>query len=124
MVTVQWLDDSGHTRPLLPGPRNYLSPTLSPDGSRLALTSAGDIGVYELGSESITRLTFGGGHGNPLWTVDGRYIVFRAARAMLWTRADGTGQAQPLTQSDHQQTPWSFTPDGKRLAFVEITGPG
>jgi DNA-binding winged helix-turn-helix (wHTH) protein/Tol biopolymer transport system component len=124
LVTVQWLDDLGHTAPLLPVPGNYLSPTLSPDGSRLALTSAGDIWVYELGRESMTRLTFGGGHGNPLGTADGRYILFRAAQAMWWTRADGTGQPRPLTQSNHQQTPWSFTPDGRRLAFVDISAPG
>jgi serine/threonine-protein kinase len=121
LVTVQWLDNSGNMRPLLPVPGNYLSPTLSPDGSRLALTSAGDIWVYELGRGSMTRLTFGGGYGNPLWTVDGRYIVFRGARGMLWTRADGTGQPQPLIQSGTQQLPWSFTGDGKRLAFVEPT---
>lgn len=120
LVTVQWLDDSGNTRPLLPVPGNYLSPTLSPDGSRLALTSAGDIWVYELGHGRMTRLTFGGGYGNPLWSADGRYIVFRAARAIVWTRADGTGHSELLTESNNPQVPWSFTPDGKRLAFVEI----
>jgi serine/threonine-protein kinase len=119
LVTVQLLDSASNTRPLLPVPGNYLSPTLSPDGTRLALTSAGDIWVYELGRESMTRLTYGGGHGNPLWTTDGRYIVFRAARGMLWTRSNGTGQAQALTESGSQQVPWSFTPDGKRLAYVE-----
>ena len=124
LVTVQWMDRSGNTQPLLPVPGNYLSPTLSPDGNRLALTLAGDIWVYELGPGSMMRLTFGGGHGNPLWTTDGRYIVFRAARGMLWTRADGTGQAQPLTGSSSQQVPWSFTPDSKRLAFVENSAPG
>ena len=121
LVTVQWQDSSGKTQPLLPVPGNYLSPTLSPDGTRLALTSAGDVWVYELGRGSMTRLTFGGGYGNPLWTPDGRYIVFRAARSMLWTRADGTGQPQVLTQSNHQQIAWSFTADGKRMAFVEIS---
>jgi serine/threonine-protein kinase len=124
LVTVQWLDAAGNTRPLLPVPGNYLSPTLSPDGSRLALTSAGDIWVYELGRESMTRLTYGGGHGNPLWTTDGRYILFRAARGMFWTRADGTGQSQPLTQNGTQQVPWSFTSDGKRLAYVESGSAG
>ena len=121
LVTVEWLDDSGNTRPLLPVPGNYLSPTLSPDGSRLALTSSGDIWVYELGRGSMTRLTYGGGYGNPLWTADGRYIVFRAAQGMLWVRADGTARPQVLTQSENQQTPWSFTRDGKRLAFGELT---
>jgi len=72
----------------------------------------------------MTRLTYGGGHGNPLWTTDGRYIVFRAARGMFWTRADGTGQAQPLTESGSQQVPWSFTADGTRLAYVENGSPG
>jgi len=120
LVTVQLLDGSGNTRPLLPVPGNYLSPTLSPDGKRLALTSAGDIWIYELGRGSMTRLTIGGGYVNPIWSADGRFIVFRAARGMLWTRADGTAQPEVLTQSSNQQTPWSFTPDGKQLAFVEI----
>jgi serine/threonine-protein kinase len=124
LVTVQWMDQSGNTRPLLPVPGNYLSPTLSPDARRLALTSAGDIWVYELGRGSMMRLTFGGGYGNPVWTADGRYIVFRAARGTWWTRADGTGEAQPMTRSDYQQIPWSFSADGKRLAFQEGKSPG
>ena len=121
LVTVQWLDASGETQPLIPVPGNYLSPTSSPDGRRLATTLAGDIWVYELGRRSMTRLTFGGGYGNPVWSADARYIVFRAARGMLWTRADGRDQPQPLMQSDKLQIPWSFTGDGRRLAFVEPT---
>ena len=124
LVTVQWLDAAGNVRPLLPVPGNYLSPALSRDSSRLALTSAGDIWVYALGRAGMTRLTYGGGYGNPLWTPDSRYLVFRAARGLWWTRADGTGRPQPLTQSGYQQTPWSFTPDGKRLAFVESVRSG
>jgi serine/threonine-protein kinase len=123
LVTVQWLDESGNTQPLLPVPGNYMSPTLSPDGSRLALTSAGDVWVYQLGRGSMTRLTFGGGYSNPLWTADGRYILFRAlsqpARGIWWIRTDGMGQPQPLTQSNNPQVPWSLPADGKRLAFNE-----
>ena len=120
LVTVQWLDPSGNARPLLPVPSNYLDPMLSPDGSRLALISAGDVWVYELGRGSMMRLTFGGGYSDPLWTADGRYIVLRATGGMWWIRADGTGQPQRLTQSNNQQFPNSFTADGKRLAFLEI----
>jgi eukaryotic-like serine/threonine-protein kinase len=120
LVTVQWLDEPGNTSPLLPVPGNYLSPALSPDGNRLALTSSGDIWVYDLKRATMVRLTFGGGYGNPLWTADSQYIVFRAAGGIWWILAGGTGHPEPLIQSSNPQLPWSFTPDGKRLAFVEI----
>ena len=120
LVTVQWLDEGGKTEPLLPVPGNYLSPTLSPDATRLALTSGGDVWIYELSRGRMVRLTYGGGYTTPLWTADGRYLVFRAGREMLWCSADGTGEPRILNQSGNQQTPWSFTADGKQLAFVEI----
>jgi serine/threonine-protein kinase len=120
LVTVEWVDRSERTRALLPVPGSYLSPTLSPDSTRLALTSAGDIWVYTMGRGSMTRLTAGGGYTNPVWSADGQYIVFRAGLDMLWTRATGTAQPNILSHSRNQQTPWSFSPDGKQLAFVEI----
>ena len=124
-MTVQWLDSSGNTRPILPVPGNYLSPTLSPDGSRLALTSGGDIWVYELGRGSMTRLTFGGGYRNAIWSADSRYIVSAGrgagrdwvARDILSVRADGTAQPQVLTQG----IPLSFTGNGKRLVFNKFS---
>ena len=45
LVTVQWLDDSGKTSPLLAVPGNYLSPTVSPDGN----TAGNDICRGHLG---------------------------------------------------------------------------
>jgi serine/threonine-protein kinase len=40
---------------------------------------------------------------------------------MFWTRSDGSGKPQPFTQSKNPQAPWSFTADGKRLAFFEFS---
>ena len=88
-MTVQWLDGAGNTKPLLAKPGDYVAPHLSPDGNRLALLSAGDIWVYEWRRDTMTRLTSGGGITNPLWSPDGRYMVFRARESMYWTRADG-----------------------------------
>ncbi|MGC1417405.1 MAG: hypothetical protein WA817_19105, partial [Candidatus Acidiferrum sp.] len=60
---------------------------------------------------------------NPVWSPDGRYIVFDGNGGLFWTRSDGAGKPQPLlAQSNNTQMPFSFTPDGKRLAFDEGLG--
>lgn len=43
---------------------------------------------------------------------------------MFWTHSDGAGKPQSLTQSKTRQTPYSFTPDGKRLAFHQFSSDG
>jgi Tol biopolymer transport system component/predicted Ser/Thr protein kinase len=129
VVTVQWLDNAGQTQPLLTKPGFYQRPRVSPDGQRLALEvtegSDSEVWIYEWQRDTMTRLNFGGGGsgalGNrfPVWSPDGRYIVFSAPSTMFWTRSDGAGKPQPLAQSKNLQVPWSFTADGKRLAFYE-----
>jgi len=119
LVTVQWLDAAGKTQPLLGKPDLYTHPSLSPDGKRLAISTT-DIWVYEGQRDTMTRLTFGpGASTNPIWSPDGRYILFQAEGGMFWTRSDGSGKPQPLTQNKNTQYPWSLTADGKRLAFME-----
>jgi hypothetical protein len=55
---------------------------------------------------------------------DGRYVLFQAPGGMYWTRADGAGKAQPLTQSKFIQVPGSVTADGKRLAYGDSVAAG
>ena len=60
-----------------------------------------------------------------MWTPDGRRIAFGSDRAnkatlnLYWQRADGTGEAQRLTESKNPQWPTSWHPSGKHLAFTE-----
>jgi serine/threonine-protein kinase len=122
---VEWLDSDGKTRPLLAKPGTYLRPRLSPDGQRLALEmSEGpsrDIWIYEWQRNIMRRLTFATGILTPVWSPDGRYILFAGRKGIFWTRSDGGGKPQPLTQGEDLQVPFSFMPDGKRLAWMEVT---
>ncbi len=120
LVTVQWLDAAGKTQPLLAKPGVYRRPRLSPDGERLALDDGSDIWVYEARRDTMTRLTFGGGRNiAPVWSPDGRYIAFNGPGGIWWVRSDGAGKPQPLIQGKNQLVPFSFSPDGKRLAYNE-----
>jgi serine/threonine-protein kinase len=121
LVTVQWLDATGKTQPLVAKPGSYQRPRVSPDGQRLALDDRSDIWVYEARRDTMTRLTFGGGANNlPVWSPDGRYIAFRGpGGGIWWVRSDGAGKPQQLIQGKNTLGPTSFTPDGKRLAYTE-----
>ena len=119
-LAIQWLAPDGKTQPLMDKPGLFQNPHLSPDGQRLAvdgadLTNVG-IWIYDLRRDTLTRLTSKPDH-RPVWTPDGKYVVYSNAQGMSWMRTDGGGEPHPLTQSKDNQFPTSFSPDGKRLAF-------
>ncbi len=130
--TLVWLDSTGQTRPLraLAG-ECFGAPRFSPDGKRLAigLVEGGntDVWVYEWERDTMTRLTFTPGlDAWPVWSPDGKHIAFSSrrhggAQNLYWMRADGAGEATRLTESNNVQLPSSFSPDGRRLAFVEVS---
>lgn len=80
-----------------------------------------DVWVYELQRNHLRQLTFGLSTLLPIWSPDGRYIVFQAQEGMFWTRADGVGKPQALIQSKIIAIPYSFTPDGRRLAYTDLS---
>ena len=120
LVTVQWLDAAGKTKPLLATPGGYQRPRLSPDGQRLTFGDGSDIWVYEARRDALTRLTFGAANALvPVWSPDGRFILFSGTGGIWWVPADASGTPQLLIQSKNPLYPFSFTPDGKRLAYNE-----
>jgi serine/threonine-protein kinase len=128
LSTLDWLDGSGRTTPLRAVSGVYGWPSFSPDGTRLAFSVATeqgtrDIWIYDWQRDTMTPLTVGGAYNLPVWTPNGRYLVFGAgAGGLFWTRTDGAGQPQPLTQSRVFLGSPTFTPDGKRLVYVEPAG--
>jgi len=82
--------------------------------------SGTDIWLYDWQRDTMTRLTFTVNAYAPLWSPDGRYIAVQTVgEGLSVIRSDGAGKLQPLTQSKNIQFLYSFTPDGKRLAFME-----
>jgi serine/threonine-protein kinase len=126
LVTVQWLESDGKTRALVPKPGDYGRLSLSPDGRRLAMeVSDGptkDIWVYDLGRDTMNRVTWDGNANHaPIWSPDGRYIVFGSADGLSWRRADGASKPQLLIRTKNTLStvsPWSFS--GNRLAYFEL----
>jgi len=129
-IALTWLDSSGQTRPLGAAPAQY-EPNIffAPDGKRLALSwverGNDDVRVYDWERDTMTRLTFTGSDGVPVWSPDGKHIAFSSTKGggadnLYWMRADGAGEAVRLTEGKNSQYAFSFSPDGKRLVFAEI----
>jgi serine/threonine-protein kinase len=122
-MSIQWLDAGGKTQPLLNKPGLFQHPRLSPDGERLAVrnnerTSTG-IWVYDLRRDTLTPLVIDATADHPVWTPDGKYVVYGTSQGMFSVRADGGENPKPLTQYKERQYPTSFSGDGKRLAFFQ-----
>ncbi len=124
-----WVDRSGKEQPIGVPQRPYYVPHLSPDGKRIALVIQGindEIWTYDIPDRKFNRLTFKGQNINPVWTPDGKRIVFRSDLGgngrlnLFWLPADGSGGAERLTVSDSNDSPHAFSPDGKSLIFSRV----
>lgn len=110
-----------------PGPSgNFRGVEVSPDARRIAVhghePAGGDIWIIEP-SGSETRLTFEAAQHNasPVWSPDGRDIVFTSLRSGKWglyrKRSDGSSTDELLIESELPKAPMSWSPDGARIVF-------
>ena len=127
--TLVWVDRRGNVEPLGAPLRDYgLFPRLSPDGQRVLVPLGGDIWLFDIARQTLTRLTFEGNAGMPIWTRDGQYATYRSIRQdsqnIFWIMADGSGTEERLTAEDFRQNPTSWSRDGQLLAFYQTPGVG
>jgi len=101
---VVWIDRKGTTQSISTIPAFGIA-RVSPEGQRIAVEITGsdrtDLWVYDLPGGSRTRLTFEADNQHPVWSPDGRQILFESNRVPPYNvyviSADGTGEPRQIT---------------------------
>ena len=129
--TLMWVDRQGNEQTLGAPPLGYADPRISPDGTRVAfviidpVTFEVQVWVRDLSRGTTTRLTFDRTNWNPVWTPDGKRLVYQsivnlasAIGSLEAVAADGSGQPVRLLGGGSPPLPTSVSPDGKRVIGV------
>jgi Tol biopolymer transport system component/tRNA A-37 threonylcarbamoyl transferase component Bud32 len=147
--------ESGEKRRLTSAPRGTVDrdPALSPDGRMLTVSrqielARGDVYVQRLGPDlapegTPRRLTFDDGAASPVWTPDGRDILYSQgswlSERQTWRLTVSSAEGTPPTRRPEpfgtDATNLAVSPAARRLAFsrrqhdrnlyrVELHGPG
>ena len=129
---LSWANRSGVSQsiPALAPREHRVAGRLSPDGRRMVTSvvtgSAADLWMIDLQRGVETRLTFSDSNEDPVWTPDGRTVVFalrRSARPGIYSMPADGGRAELLFASDSPGRPTSISKDGATLLYTEVGGP-
>ena len=100
-------------------PDAYEDPRLSPDASRVLVTRAGDIWIYDIASGRSSRVTRDGVSLMGVWDPAGAQIAYSSSAGgnlEAWVAAaDGSAQPRQLTRLGGQIHVDSWSPDGRSL---------
>jgi eukaryotic-like serine/threonine-protein kinase len=135
-----WRDRQGNETGSVGKPDMYANIALAPNGKSVAFdktdleSQSSDVWTYDFERDSSQRLTFGRGiDAEPVWSPDGKKIIFASARAGLFRlyikNADGSEEEKllPLDPSDDaDEYPTSWSPDAKHFLYdrdAEATRP-
>ncbi|MBW3563818.1 MAG: protein kinase [Acidobacteria bacterium] len=125
-----WTDLNGNVTSSVEQPGSYNLFRISPDGQKVAVqvvSSNDDLWLLDLERGTQVRLTFEGENYNPVWTPDGKWIIFASDRAgqfnLYRMRTDGSGIVERLTESTREQVPTSVSTDGT-VVFTEFADSG
>lgn len=126
--TLVWVDQQGRSEPLPLPARHYDSPTVSPDGARLAvqISERGEssIWIHELATGALHRFSTGSADTHPVWAHDGRQILYASRHsAVHHIMAQSLDPIAPprslISSSTSALVPSALTTDG-RLVYDEL----
>jgi serine/threonine-protein kinase len=118
------VDRDGRRTPLSEDRLGFRFPRLSPDGRRVAVTidpRPSQIWVYDLERRSRLPLAIEGHSITPLWTPDGRRVVYYSDPGgdLYWRAADASDAPERLLARAGAQYPMSWTRDGRSVIFTD-----
>jgi eukaryotic-like serine/threonine-protein kinase len=129
-----WFDRSGR-RTEMGEPGDYSTPSLSPDGTRLAVAIRGessnsetDLWLHDFARQTWSRFTFGAATERaPVWSPDGSRIVFTSVDAdtvldVYEKPASGSGEPRLLIGSSADKFLSDWSHDGRFLVYHTFGG--
>jgi serine/threonine-protein kinase len=125
-----WLTAEGERELASEQPGFYSQAALSPQGDRVALTipteDTQDLWIFDLERQTSSRLTFVASNSDPVWTSDGKKIIFGSSRDATNIKpfaksSNGIGEPELLWDAPGDAYPLDITRDDRWLA-LEVSG--
>jgi Tol biopolymer transport system component len=121
-----WVTRQGIEQPVTDDPRAYLSPRLSRDSHRIVMGVGSELWIQDTLRSTFTRLTpqHSETASYPLWTPDGKQVVFRTPTGLRVIETDGSGRSRTIAGTTSGDFPSTISPDGTTLATARRTTEG
>lgn len=117
--------DGAESLPLPIRAKPYADARISPDGTKVALASEGDIFIYDITRTTISPVAFSAElEFAPVWSPDSLVIAYSSSmngtNTFYKRNADGTGIPISILQHPGILVPESWSPDGNTLTYVQL----